>query len=351
MKIGGAFASVKKILTGKTICAALLGLAAIVCAVVYWHLSRVLQSQLVAERFRGDSDIQFEQTTAFFPAGGETDRQGVFTFQQEVDSALLEASIETDNGGSLWMDAYCGTGNVTVTGEKDTAEVSAIGVGGDFFQFHPLYLRSGVYISGDDLMEDRVVLNVELAWRLFGGTDVAGLTVTISGEPYLVAGVVEMEDDFASKKAYSDSLCIFMSIDALSALTDCGISCYELVCASPVSGFAEGILQDGYANAVTVTNTGRFSLSSEIELLKSFTARSVRQAPVSYTYWENAAKVMEDTLCLILILIVMLSIFPVLLLLIGLARLVKKGVRRLKASAPGFYNRYVERRWEKKHGR
>jgi hypothetical protein len=38
-------------------------------------------------------------------------------------------------------------------------------------------------------MHDRVVLDEEMAWKLFGAKDVSGLQVTIAGSPYLVAGV------------------------------------------------------------------------------------------------------------------------------------------------------------------
>ena len=64
-----------------------------------------------------------------------------------------------------------GTARFSVTGDHGAAEVKAIGVGGNFFHFHPLRLRSGSYIAEDDFMLDRVVLDETLAWQLFGGFD------------------------------------------------------------------------------------------------------------------------------------------------------------------------------------
>ena len=51
--------------------------------------------------------------------------------------------------------------------------------GRGLFLFHPLPLRSGSYISNRDFTYDRVVLDEELSWALFGSYDVAGQTVWI----------------------------------------------------------------------------------------------------------------------------------------------------------------------------
>ena len=62
-------------------------------------------------------------------------------------------------------------------------------------------------------MQDRALLDEETAWLLFGGTDIQGLSFKINGVPFVVAGVIEREQDFATKKAYTDGMGIFISYD------------------------------------------------------------------------------------------------------------------------------------------
>lgn len=76
--------------------------------------------------------------------------------------------------------------------------VTAVGAGGNYFLFHPLTLLSGGYISDEDYMADRVVLDAQTAFNLFGSSDVAGMEVTINGRTFPIAGVVQSESDFAT---------------------------------------------------------------------------------------------------------------------------------------------------------
>jgi len=98
------------------------------------------------------------------------------------------------------------------------ARFSVIAVGGNFFDFHPIRLLSGNYITPDDLMQDRVLLDEETAWLLFGGTELSGMSFKINGVPFVVAGVIQREQDFASEKAYSSGMGIYMSYDGYSSL-------------------------------------------------------------------------------------------------------------------------------------
>ena len=142
-----------------------------------------------------------------------------------------------------------------------------IGVGGDFFLFHPLPLRSGSYISNRDFTYDRVVLDEELSWALFGSYDVAGQTVWIQNEPYVVAGVVSREKDKASGKAYADGAGMFISYSAMRHITggeentDPSISCYELVMAEPITGFGLRKLRFdasmAYSTLLSASRSGR----------------------------------------------------------------------------------------------
>ena len=182
---------------------------------------RALVSVTAAERFRGGTDVRFAQIGCFLPVGQGKTEEDIFKFRQTLDSKLVEQSLEAPENGSLYLDAYCGMGTVTAVGNNGvSASVGAIGVGGDFFFFHPLVLRSGSYIQGGDLMDDLVVLDEETAWKLFGAVDLAGMPMTINGKDFVVSGVAAREDDFATKKAYGGDSGIFMSYSALSRLLE-----------------------------------------------------------------------------------------------------------------------------------
>ena len=43
---------------------------------------------------------------------------------------------------------------MTLSNGKTNLTADAIGIGGDFFLFHPLTLLNGSYFSGNDLMKD-----------------------------------------------------------------------------------------------------------------------------------------------------------------------------------------------------
>ena len=181
----------------------LLNVALVVLAVVFavklHHVTNLLITQSAAEVWKGQSEENFVQVSAFQPVGKELTESQIETFHQTLEQKFVDASLETPENGSLYQDAWSTTAqDITVSTNSVTYTATTIGVGGDFFLFHPLPLRSGSYISNRDFTYDRVVLDEELSWALFGSYDVAGQTVWISNEPYVVAGVVSREKDKAS---------------------------------------------------------------------------------------------------------------------------------------------------------
>jgi hypothetical protein len=308
------------------------------CLTAFSVIGNLLEPQEAAKRFRGESDTRFAQVSVFFPVGEGKTASDVNTFRESVDTAITEASLTAPENGSLWTDAYSAEAEITVTGTKGSAEVTALGVGGDWFAFHPLHLRSGGYISETDLMHDKVVLDEELAWKLFGGFDLAGLTVTIGGEPYIIAGVVSHEDDFASEKAYSGEAGLYMYYDAMNAVSESKISCYEFICAEPISGFTLGVAQTGFPDAVTLQNTGRFSFSSVLGIIRDFGERAMSTAGVSFPYWENAARLAENDAALMLALAFVFGAFPVFCAVFLLIRLIRRLKAKLSVAVPA--------RWE-----
>lgn len=328
------------------LCAALTAAFCVLC-IVYSNVADRLLTQQAAERYQGEGEQRYAQATAFFPLGAEKSIADIYTFRSTIDQKLLDVSLEEQDGAPpLWIDAYSGAGRLTVTGNKGRAEVAACGVGGDWFSFHPLTLRSGSYISEDSLMHDQVLLDERLAWQIFGSYDLAGMTVTIGGKPFVVSGVVAIEDDKASQKSYSETGEIFLHFDALLELTgeEGGIDCYELVCAEPISGFTWGLLSEGFKDALTVKNTGRFSLKNTLSVMSDYGTRSMQTAGLALPYWENAARLTEDTLAALLVAMVLCALLPAVCAAWLLVRLLRRGWRKLRWDiGPACFGRISDR--------
>ena len=340
------------------VCAALLALSA-ACFLTFRALSRTLDSQRVAERWSGDGGAPFAfAQLSCFPAGTDTLSIGdVYAFRSALTNELTGASLTIEDGNAF-ADAWSASGEkLQVVGEHGSADAEITAVGGEYFLFHPLRLLSGGYIAEDDVMDDRVVLDRELAWRLFGGTDLTGLTVTVgpAATPFVVAGVVEREQDFASRKARGEGgMGLYMSYRAFSRLSDAGdgsetltaapITCYELVMPQPVKGYAEDFLQNNFKSGGEYrNNTDRFTIAGVWQILREFGARSMRLTDVVYPYWENAARCLGDWCALFLVLAALLAILPALTaFIIGLALLVR-GRKALTKALPAAVERALDR--------
>lgn len=322
------------------------------CALSALGLHRVSNTldTSAAQRFRGESETRFAQLACYLPVGRGKTVEDILSFRQGLDSKFVEQSLEAPENGSLFADAYSGSAKVSVTTEHGSAELSAFGVGGDFFYFHPLRLRSGAYISERDLMDDLVVLDEVMAWRLFGGVDLTGLTLYINGEPFLVSGVAALEDDFASSRAYTQEGSLFMSYSALKKLNEAlSIDCYEIVLPDPITGYAYSVVEEGFGMAADIVeNSSRYSLGRLLDVIGSFGERSMRTNGVIYPYWENALRLTEDYAALLLILTAAFALCPLVCAAVWVIRGIRRGYRLVKAVIPRKVEETVERRREQR---
>ena len=326
------------------------------------RVSGTLTALRAAEWFRGESETRFAQIACYLPVDQGKTEEDIFSFRRQLDTRLVEQAMEAPTGGRLYIDAYSGAANVTIASESSGGvSVKAVGVGGDFFFFHPYRLRSGAYIDSGNLMDDLVVLDEEMAWRLFGGVELAGLSVSINGQPFVVSGVVSRETDFASTEAYTGDGGVFMSFSAMGRLLEtASVTGYEIVLPDPITGFAMGIVRDLFplGDGDAVENSSRYALSHLLEVIRSFGKRSMRTNGVIYPYWENAARLTEDYAALLLVLAVALAVCPVLFVLVLTVREVRRAYRLAKTKIPEKVEAAVEKRkearlerqYEKKNG-
>ncbi|MCR5558012.1 MAG: ABC transporter permease [Butyrivibrio sp.] len=240
-----------------------------------------------------------------------------------------EASGSDSNNGEepkqeepkIYNSSYSAQGICSLEFESRNAEnVDAMGVGGDFFLFHPMELVSGGYFWGDDLMKDKIVIDEYLAWQVFGSSDIIGQCVTIGGVNHYIAGVVKSPTGRFNKAAGLSRCIVYMSYDSLARygtilsgrtseqeisedgakMQSGGINCYEVVMPDPVEGIAARIvkessgLEDKYISVVD--NTNRFNGFALFNVIRGFGIRSMWTQPIFYPYWENVARGFEDVL-------------------------------------------------------
>ncbi len=280
-------------------------------------------TQQMARRWSKENDAA--QVSCFFAADSETTEDTILMFEHGIDSALREASVvqESENPGArLWADAYSADGKITLSNNKTSVTADAIGIGGDFFLFHPLTLINGAYFSGNDLMQDYCVIDKDAAWQLFGSYDVAGMTVYISGIPHIVTGVVERPEGRLAEAAGLEGTLVYVSLETLETLgTSYGINHYEIVMPDPVTGFAYNHVKENLGkeeNATEVVeNSARYSLLSRLKLIGQFGVRSMNGKGIIYPYWENMARGYEDILMILTLLQLLTLLYPVILLLIA----------------------------------
>lgn len=324
-------------------------------------LSRLLPGQYAYERWQGDGELRFSQISCVTPINSRFSNTEVNTFRSDAMQKIHEAALDITSDGRLMDDCWSTVSELNIEGETGSTKASVIAVGGDFFTFHPLRLLSGCYFGPEDIMHDRVVLDEELSWLLFGSSDVQGMSVTVQGKPFIVAGVIDREDDFASSRAYTAGMGFFMDYDAFVALNGSeGADCYEVVLPEPVDGFAESVAREKFplSKGSLIVNSGRFSAGRLYQVISQFGTRSMQSMGTILPYWENAARCVEDICALLLFIATAALIFPAIMLVIVIIRLLIRGKEavedelypRAKDSVEEFFRVRSRKRWEKKHG-
>ena len=343
------------------VCAVLL-LAAIGCGVALRVISGRLFSQQEAERWQGESEQAYSQISCFLPLNSDVDLSGIYAFRYAVLNELTAAGFEWNEGSFPFIDAWSCEGKLSIRGEKAASDAPVTAVGGQFFAFHPLRLLDGAYITENDFSIDRVLLDEALAWELFGGTSLTGMSVQINGVDFVVGGVVERETDSASRRASSDEKGFFMSYDAWTALSGKkGIGCYEVVLPEKVKGYAAQLVGDKFplGEGESLVNTGRFDLERLLVLARDLPRRAAHGGEVIYPYWENAARIAENecaalaaaALALLLPVAVTAAVVFIRLLMRGREALEETVLPKAKENVEEAVRVRARRRWEKKHGK
>lgn len=306
------------------LCCVLFALLALILFLWRGNLAKKPDSQWMAERWSSEGGVS--QVSCFFSVDSGMDESRLENFGHMLENALKEESItlESDNESArLFVYAYSASGTVSVASERASLSVKALGVGGDFFLFHPQELLYGNYFSGSDLNQDYIIIDEETAWQLYGASDIAGKMVSVGGVPHVIAGVIRRPQGKLDKAAgLSDSI-VYVS---MSTLQNCGnmnsLNHYEIVMPDPISGYAmnkvKELLGADERETVYVENTGRFSILNSLQVIRSFGYRSMNGKAVIFPYWENIARGYEDILALMTLFMILCIAFPAVTVLVWL---------------------------------
>ena len=346
------------ILAGSVLAVLLLSL---LCFGAWRWLANLLPSQKEAERWQGDGEMAFSQISCFLPADQQIELSDVNTFRNAMMAKLKGASLDVTGEQQLMLDAWSTKAKLYTAGQHGRGEAKVIAVGGSYFDFHPLRLINGDYIRQTDLMHDRILLGEDVAWLLFGGTDLQGMTMKLNGVPFMVAGVVQQEQDFASKKAESDGMDLYMSYDALLDLNkDAKINCYEMVLAEPVRGFALTAAKDKFPvkEGEILCNTTRYEYGKLMDLMIHYGSRSAQTTGAVLPYWENAARMTEDWAALFCMLGTLLALYPTVMIVwwliigyrIGKVKMEDEYLPEWKEKAEEAVRVRQRKRWERIQG-
>ena len=312
------------------------------------HLAESLYDQGEGERWSPGGGAA--QISCFYGSGQTMKEEEIPEFNYRLEEILKNRALSRETLGvsesaRLFALGYSGLGQVEIGGNGRTFTVNAVGAGGDFFLFHPVRLLSGSYFSGEDLMKDRVLIDEETAWSLFGSPDCVGRSLDIAGVPHYISGVYLREDDSLTRDAGSSRSLVYLSFDSLTRYSSggfvtaaysetsavredyglsgegeegsfpagqdgpvsgeeaAGITCLETVLPNPVDGFAMEIMKEAAGSGGTgmtmVDNTARYKDEALLDLLLGFTSRGMQTTGISYPFWENRARAWENILSLL----------------------------------------------------
>lgn len=294
----------------------------LILAVVSAGMSSSQLSQQMASRWSDKKDVA--QISCFFSPNAQMSVDRILQFEHDLDKALETDSITSDSENAnarLWADAYSADGKITLSNGNTSVEADAIGIGGDFFLFHPLKLLNGSFFSGNDINQDYCVIDEDMAWQLFGSNDVAGQTVTIQGIPHIVTGVIRRDEGRLEKAAGLDATVVYVSYETLTKYgRSNGLNHYEIVMPNPVSKYAFNYVKENIGveekEFELVENSKRYSFLEKVKRLGTLGTRSMNGKAIIYPYWENIARGYEDLLNLTLFGMLLFLLYPLVLLVI-----------------------------------
>lgn len=263
----------------------------------------LLPHQLVAEAWETE-EKPYAQAALFLPEESGIPLERVPEIRLQVENAMQAGSVASEE--YPWLYAFSHTQQAQLKNGIASSDVELTLIAGDYFTMHSMPVRHGWYLSESEVMRDRIVLDRQTAWDLFYSDNVVGQFLEWNGHRYMVAAVVDTEPGKYNEMAAEGTRRAWVFADSPGADPDLRFTCVEMVLPQPVKGFAvstmASALERYIPNGVApVDISGRFSLLSRWNALKSISVRWISSQAIAYPYYENAARLVENHLALRLI--------------------------------------------------
>lgn len=220
--------------------------------------------------------------------------ENIDRFRSELTSNLeMDNALKSKNNTITWIDCYSAKGEMTVDTGVSTQQVTAYGVGGDFFRIHQFRLLSGSYFSDDNVMDDLIMIDEDLAWQLFGSSDIIGMTVYLNDNPYIVSGVIKRESGMFNTASGNKKTAIYMSYSAFEKYNSVSITNYEVVMPNLTKGYAYKMVKEhiGVCEPFEIVQiSGRLSYTNLLKTIKNFGKNAMQTKAIEYPFWENKSR-------------------------------------------------------------
>lgn len=295
-------------------------------------------------------EMNFSQISIYYSESNSADLMTIISNRQSIKEKLKENSLKPEDGNyrKLFIDCASAIGETTLSGTLGSCNAAVTATYGDYFIFHPEQLMSGSYYSDEDINLDRVILDKQCSWQLFGAIDTAGMSVTIGDNIFYVAGVVDTPEDRYGKAAYGSTPRIYMPYDSISrAGIKAPIVSYELCIPDIVKDFAVTIAKEintaDEANSAVIEQTGRFGTVKLFEGFRKIPENAMITTSFRYPWTENRIRAAEAQARLYAGFMVIFLIIPAFSLVYALYKLTKLAGAGLRAAKEKAEQKYQEK--------
>lgn len=281
-----------------------------VASVVYIKVTTEgMYSQQMASRW---SKGGYSQISCFISDKEAITEDRINNYHHIFEKALVEDSIYLE-GEKQVVSCYSARGSISIRNDNNNVEVKAIGVGGDFFLYHPIKLLKGSYYGQEEVMDDYIIVDEDVAWQLFGSSNIDGMKVYIGEVPHIIKGVVRRDTGRLNDYAGNNKGTVYVSYNTLKKYGDCKeINTFEVTLPNPVKSYAFNLVKEKVdideENIEIVENTERFDIDSLLKIIADFGSRSMNSKEIVYPYWENTARGYEDVFTLIITVVFLIDL-------------------------------------------
>ena len=333
-------------------------LCVILLFVVIINGSRVkeLYSEQAAARWQ-TKDMKCAEVSVFYSQNAALGPMDINNIRGKIQTKLSgDDYLSKKSDARSWIDAYSGHTFEELRMDTNTVKSNVYTVGGDFFMIHPVPLITGSYLDLDNPDVNQILLDEDVAWTLFGSSDVVGKKVWIGSTVFTVIGVVEGAETDLDKQAQGEYYSVYVPMKAFQQKSSSSVKsaenpdkgdesladndssgpgtkvvCYEVVMPNPIENYALNAVAEAvgiefktdeekekarsilnFGEKEIVDNTARYSFFNLLNRDAAEEYIDMKTNDIVYPYWENLARYEESKQRSALTVVLILLVIPIL---------------------------------------